>query len=65
MHHKSNATFELTEQLPAPEYWEWSDQELRWVVMTFDEHRTWLMRPELDPVEFARAEMALVSGNCQ
>ena len=53
----------LTEQLPAPEYWEWSDHELRWVVMTFDEHRAWLMRPELDPTTFARAEMDLVRGN--
>jgi hypothetical protein len=31
----------------------WSDQELRWVCMTFPRYQAWLARPDLDPAEFA------------
>jgi len=41
-----------------PEYRAWSERERRWVVLTFDEHRAWLARSDLDPVEFASGELA-------
>ena len=58
MHHTSNDITALIEQSPIPEYWEWSNREDGWVVMTFDEHRAWLIQPDLDPAKFACSEMA-------
>ncbi len=43
---------------PFPAYRAWSEQERRWVGMTFDEHQAWLTRPDLDPAEFASGEVA-------
>jgi len=56
MQHTSNDT--LSELLPTPEYWVWSERECRWVAMTFDEHRASLARPDLDPAEFTSDAMA-------
>ncbi len=39
-------------------YWAWSEQAQRWIDLTFQEHRAWLTRPDLDPVEFASGVVA-------
>jgi len=39
-------------------YRAWSEQGRRWIDMTFPEHRAWLTRPDLDPMEFAPREEA-------
>ena len=51
-------TSTLTDHSRIPEYPAWSERERRWVVLTFDEHRAWLARPDLDPVVFASRELA-------
>ena len=52
-------TSTLTDHARIPEYQSaWSERERRWVVLTLDEHRAWLARPDLDPVEFAFGELA-------
>jgi len=51
-------TSTLSEPPRIPEYPAWSERECRWVVLTFDEHRAWLARPDLDAVEFASGELA-------
>jgi hypothetical protein len=58
MHYKSEDAPTLTEHPHAPSYRAWSELERRWVRMTFDEHRAWLTRPDLDPAEFAAGEVA-------
>jgi len=43
----------LAERPPLRAYRAWSEQECRWVDMTFARYQAWLARPDLDPVEFA------------
>jgi hypothetical protein len=43
---------------PFHDYSAWSEQERRWIGMTFDEYQAWLARPDLDPAEFASGEVA-------
>ena len=52
--------YTLTE-LPALPFihWAWSEQERRWVTMTFHENQAWLARPDLDPLEFASHQVTL------
>jgi hypothetical protein len=37
----------------------WSEEERRWVRMTFYENQAWLARPDLDPAHFASHESML------
>ena len=65
MHHESDDTFIVTEHPPDPTYRAWSERERRWwAIMTFDEHRAWRTRPDLDPAELASSEVGVVSGRC-
>ena len=43
---------------PPVAYRAWSEKGRRWIDMTFPEHRAWLTRPDLDPMEFATGELA-------
>ena len=58
---QSNAdrdTFVVADHPPYPVYRVWSEQERRWVGMTFNEYQAWLTRPDLDPAEFASGQVA-------
>jgi hypothetical protein len=54
--------FTLTGRDPLPTYWAWSEQDRRWVGMTFCENQAWLARPDLDPVEFVSNEVTWCTG---
>jgi hypothetical protein len=47
-----------TEPPPYSSYRAWSQQEYRWIGLTFDEYQAWLTRPDLDPTEFADGVVA-------
>jgi len=52
--------FAMTELPPLPFiHWAWSEDERRWISMTFHENQAWLARPDLDPVEFAFHQVML------
>jgi hypothetical protein len=50
---ESRDTFTPHGLRPYPVIWAWSEQECRWLGMSFAENRAWLARPDFDPVEFA------------
>ena len=47
----------LDQDLTDASYSAWSDQERRWVEMTFPRYQAWLTRPDLDPAEFDSDEV--------
>jgi len=49
----TDSDFASDEHWQITTYPAWSDQEHRWVDMTFLRYQSWLARPDLDPAEFA------------